>query len=334
MNAQMSGGGSGGRSFEHTQKQPWMTYADAWAWYRDMKATASMKNAVLPHHYLTKELEERDHVSGSLDLKAWRFLLTRLQVIVIDDSATMNHVKTKRMGGGRPNLKELALVIAYIVKQYDRNGVDLRFLRSEEQLDNKKSADEIVAKIAATRFEGMTNITACLNKLLLEYGQRIDDWISGKRNMLGQRSKKPKCTTFYIFTDGVWQASQGKQGDYGQNAIISLVDKLVKNGLPREQVGIQFISFGDDQGGQERLRKLDQLKKRLNLKLYVFPRDALRTNTNLTRRDIVDTERFDGDIWKMLLGAINSTWDDDTPEASPLASPVSPERISALIQSG
>ena len=32
--------------------------------------------------------------------------------------------------------------------------------------------------------------------------------------------------------------------------------------------------------------------------------------------DIVDTEPFDGDIWKMLLGAFNPTFDDDDEHAS------------------
>jgi len=69
------------------------------------------------------------------------------------------------------------------------------------------------------------------------------------------------------------------------------VEKLKDLGLLDTQVGIQFIRFGNDERGMERLQKLDS-----DLHLPM---------------DIVDTTPWDGNVWKMLLGAIDRDWDDD-----------------------
>jgi hypothetical protein len=49
--------------------------------------------------------------------------------------------------------------------------------------------------------------------------------------------------------------------------VVKLLQKL---GLPAKQVGIQFISFGDN---QENLKKLETLDDDLGLNLWVLSRD-------------------------------------------------------------
>jgi len=70
---------------------------------------------------------------------------------------------------------------------------------------------------------------------------------------------------------------------------------LEKFGASEKQIGIQFIRFGKDKIGRTRLRYLDEkIKKQRGL-----------------ARDICDTTPADGNVWKMMLGSIDSAWDDD-----------------------
>ncbi|KAH8764701.1 hypothetical protein F5882DRAFT_247628, partial [Hyaloscypha sp. PMI_1271] len=59
-------------------------------------------------------------------------------------------------------------------------------------------------------------------------------------------------------------------------------------------VGIQFIRFGNNFAGQKRLKRLD---------------DNLTVEKAGVKIDIVDTEPSKGNVWKMLLGAINPWFD-------------------------
>jgi hypothetical protein len=97
----------------------------------------------------------------------------------------------------------------------------------------------------------------------------------------------------YIFTDGIW--SQGRDDLCGvQENIKVLVERLITAGKLKH-VGIQFIRFGDDPEGKERLRRLDDEPQHYDIE-----------------RDIVDTEPADGNIFKMLLGSTSSNWDQHT----------------------
>ena len=174
---------------------------------------------------------------------------------------------------GRPDVVALAEMIAYIAKRYDPDGVDLRFMGSDKKLEKCKQASEVRSTIQAVRFEGKTSITKCLNDLLGEYIQRLDNYRNGRRSMFGRRSKMPGPITYYILTDGVWM---GGNDDIGQRAIITLTKRLNELGLPREQVGIQFISFGSDEGGLARLEKLDKLNTTQAVELYVYPHRSVQ----------------------------------------------------------
>ncbi|KAI4643857.1 hypothetical protein J4E93_006870 [Alternaria ventricosa] len=79
-----------------------------------------------------------------------------------------------------------------------------------------------------------------------------------------------------------------------QNHITHLVDNLWKAGK-LQHVGIQFIRFGDDPIGKQRLEYLDND----NLKHYEVP------------GDIVDTEPSTGNVFKMLLASTDPSWDND-----------------------
>ena len=180
----------------------------------------------------------------------------------------MKATKTADYGKNRPNLKQLVELIAYIVKRFDPNGVDLRFMHSKDKLDNRKDTSKIVQSIIGNPFKGMTNLSHCLEKLLQDYVDKIDNWLNGRSDprRLFRAAERPRPISFYFFTNGVWLG-----GDhFGQDAIVRLVEKLQSAKMGRSQVGIQFISFGEDSDGLRRLAELDQLNRIYDLKLLVF----------------------------------------------------------------
>ncbi|KAF2085973.1 kinase-like protein [Saccharata proteae CBS 121410] len=87
------------------------------------------------------------------------------------------------------------------------------------------------------------------------------------------------------------QHAASPPGRTGEKAIKQIVDTLCELRASRGQLGIQFISFGND---QKRLDLLQHLDSGLKLRL-----------------DIVDTTPSNEDVWKMLLGAIEPLWDND-----------------------
>lgn len=74
-------------------------------------------------------------------------------------------------------------------------------------------------------------------------------------------------------------------------------------------MGIQFISFGQDPVA---LARMDKLDAGLGLEMYVIYLLCIIVSVLLTyHRDIVDHERSNGNVWKMILGAIDPDFDDD-----------------------
>jgi hypothetical protein len=131
-----------------------------------------------------------------------------------------------------------------------------------------------------------------LGKILEPYRAELPKALEPTRHkhFLRHWSSKGRSICIYVFTDGVWQGGLRPLGGVDEPIRI-FVDRLKELGLLDTQVGIQFIRFGNDKRGMERLRKLDS-----DLDLQM---------------DIVDTTPWDGNVWKMLLGAIDRDWDDE-----------------------
>ncbi|KIW28384.1 uncharacterized protein PV07_08052 [Cladophialophora immunda] len=95
--------------------------------------------------------------------------------------------------------------------------------------------------------------------------------------------------TWIVLTDGVWADMTGEQAvDELLDDLIAALDKVPNNGLLRRPVHVEFILFGYDRRGWERLLRLDSEPK---------------------YRGIVDTEPENGNIYKMLLGKFLNEWD-------------------------
>lgn len=62
----------------------------------------------------------------------------------------------------------------------------------------------------------------------------------------------------YVFTDGAWQPRSNLE-----KLIQKLANTLTALQQPEDQFGIQFIRFGNDPDGIERLERLDDLPETL-----------------------------------------------------------------------
>lgn len=213
----------------------------------------------------------------------------RDHVFLIDDS--------KSMGPYWPQVTKTFSALSYLVKRVDPDGIDLHFTNSLETYHSRRTR-HLLEKVQRRKPAGQCDMKSRLGKILEPYRAELPKALEIRHKPflgidLRHWSSKGRSICIYVFTDGVWQGESRFLGGVDEPIRI-FVEKLKELGLLDTQVGIQFIRFGNDKGGMERLQKLDS-------ELYL-------------PMDIVDTTPYDGNVWKMLLGAIDRHWDDEDEE--------------------
>ncbi|KAK3645604.1 hypothetical protein LTR56_009044 [Elasticomyces elasticus] len=238
---------------------PYLSVQELQDWYTRVKA--GDKSAKLSkYEYLSNDLRDRDYV------------------FMIDDSEGMRPYLTA--------LKQLVLLLVYVTKKMDRDGVELYFLSSDKVHKVKSSTEAVDLLNTNLTFKSQCSIEGRLGDEIHKYCRHIDRYLK-------QHKKKPLVKrSIYILTDGALHHGDGVQG---HDIIKNLVSKVLLAGMHRMQIGIQFIRFGNDQQGIDRLDRLDHLGQSASLGL-----------------DIVDTEPADGNVWKMFHGATNARFDGDS----------------------
>ena len=158
---------------------------------------------------------------------------------------------------------KLVDLLAYILKEFDRDGIDLLFTNSSEVCKSKDHA-VLVKKTKAgyppfdvTR---CTDIEFRLGPILHEYTKSLRK--SSHKGVTSRVISKVsnfvhpvRCLNIYVFTDGMWQP-----GDAIADDILDVINTLIETRRRGNQVGVQFIRFGNDPDGCERLRDLDLLR--------------------------------------------------------------------------
>jgi hypothetical protein len=160
-------------------------------------------------------------------------------VIIIDDSESMRKHHWEDM-------TELLGIIAYMIKSYDKDGLDLYFAQSNTKHNGDTSSKlvGIVQKRKHAEGLGYTDMSVRLEQILGEYTGKIQSqkW----QNII------TRGLNVYIFTDAIWTPLCDIVP-----AIDKMVETLVTHKLPEKQVGLQFISFGDDAECLKRLKLVD-----------------------------------------------------------------------------
>lgn len=189
-----------------------------------------------------------------------------------------------------PQVKKVMELLMDILKQSDpdgRTGVDVHFTMNSKMIPRVKRSKEVSRVLDTSIAAGVSNMEAKLASILHGYLAKIDRpkltrflWTSSPKAMT------PWGLNLYVLTDGMWQPKNDPS-----RIIKPLIRGLRERNLPENQVGIQFIRFGHQQKGAALLDYLDA-----------------DTSSGL---DIVDTEPAEGNVLKMLLGAVNHWFDDD-----------------------
>ena len=145
-----------------------------------------------------------------------------------------------------PKVNETFKALSYIVKETDKDGIDLYFTNSDTFYKNIKKTSKLLPIVEGhkQRDNSTTDINFRLTKILDPY----------KTNLENRRwfRSEPKPLSLYILTDGMWEAECT-----AVEPIRDAVRKLDDLRRGDTQIGIQFISFGDNPIGLERLVHLD-----------------------------------------------------------------------------
>ena len=136
-------------------------------------------------------------------------------------------------------------VLAWIVKKFDDDGFEMCFTISAIQ---KHFADtsKAVAVLGKIKLYTYSNIDSRLLEILEEYQKHLES-----RKTYFRRKAKLNPLSLYVFTDAAWPNSDAV------GPVEAMIAKLHQLGFGKEQVGIQFIRFGNHTSGMEKLKYIE-----------------------------------------------------------------------------
>ena len=142
--------------------------------------------------------------------------------------------------------------LAGLVKQYDKDGVDLFFTLSEERHKFKKRKEvlHIIRQYRPPEGHRTCDITKKLDLILHEHLDGLRNRSRTRNTIFGP--KKP--ITIFVLTDAVWQEQSDPAGVI-RTAVAALRDPNLN--AREDQIGIQFIRFGNREDLEQRLGRLD-----------------------------------------------------------------------------
>lgn len=154
----------------------------------------------------------------------------------------------------------LFYVFGYLVKKFDANGLEMYFTVSEKK-KTFKNTTPAVSLLKTIKHTTYSNIDLRLEYILRKYQTDLENQQRRKAEakvvkreftlVNRARPKVVKPLSLYVFTDAVWH-----HGD-AIAPIEAMIEKQQQLTLPREQVAIEFIRFGNDPTGIGNLEYLD-----------------------------------------------------------------------------
>ena len=226
--------------------RPSLSIDEGHEWKRKKKAGAF---ASLHGEENLTSLDQRDHVS--YEILRLKLINRWFQIFLIDNSATMKQYSRE--------VQRVIELLAYMVKNSDKDGLDIYFTQSVKKVNSPKSS-KLSTSIQQEHFRGITDMRGRLQTLCQEHINKFGTSITPSRSFFGRRpeSQPQRPISFYILTDAKWQPT-----DVGAFIKKDLVQSMIAKRCPKEHVAIQFIRFGNDQAS---INKLDALDHGLGLK--------------------------------------------------------------------
>jgi hypothetical protein len=125
--------------------------------------------------------------------------------------------------------------LAYLVKRFDLDGIDLSFTTSSEQCHGQHRT-EMLERLANIQYRGDGQMELILGRILGDSNNTV--WRKA-RQLLGRKNNWGK--SIYVLTDGRWFGD-----DESLCGIPELIQRVVSKLDAGAKLGIQFIQFGDD----------------------------------------------------------------------------------------
>ncbi|KUI67132.1 Mitogen-activated protein kinase kinase 1 [Cytospora mali] len=215
--------------------------------------------------------------------QAMPWLRNRDHVFIIDNSKSMQEHKKAVI--------DTFTTLAYILQDADDDGLDVMFTSNWEEMRHDRRTDNLVAFVNNNfdKYGARCFIEKSLHAVITKVIERLPEKEGARRRLVNRlaRKNKGRPTSIYILTNGVWD-SKAKGVCGADTPIRQLIRELQSRNLHRSQVAIQFIHFGNDERGSERLKWLD---------------DEL--GKDYPGFDIVDHKDSTGGVWPMLVGSLD-----------------------------
>jgi len=146
------------------------------------------------------------------------------------------------------NVAKTFEALSYIVKEVDKNGLDLYFTISPIVKIGEKTTTDMVTIVRnhKRKDEAASDIGHKLTPLLEEYSRKL-----GEKRASWKSPIKP--LSLYILTDGVWEENSS-----AAEAITNVIRVLEEKKKSSTQIGIQLISFGTNRANLAKLKHLDE----------------------------------------------------------------------------
>lgn len=166
-------------------------------------------------------------------------------ILYVDDSGSMQFEEN---GERIDDLKLVLSRVAFATGLFDDDGIQVRFMNSQQQGNNIKSQQQVEQMISQTRFSGLTPM-----------GRELDAKVLQPLVLGPARSRQlRKPVLVIIITDG--QPTGESHLDIA-NIITKASRELQGSGLGRGALAFQFAQVGNDLKAREFLKQLDEHKE-------------------------------------------------------------------------
>ncbi len=147
-----------------------------------------------------------------------------------------------------PQVKRVFGLLSYMVRDCDPNGLELSFTGSSK-IFTSRSTRTLMKEVDMMTPKGLPDMRSRFGSIIAKYQAKF-----GRKTLLSffRESNHPRRLSLYVLTDAVWQPKIDLT-----TTIRSLVRSLEEHKLANKQIGIQFIRFGKDPKGIQRLEELD-----------------------------------------------------------------------------
>ena len=153
--------------------------------------------------------------------------------------------------------------LAHILEAADPNGLDVICTSDPRNMQHSKSTEKLF-RFVQDGFDKGASSACFIERALETLADKIIDKLPpgpGERKSLRawMKTDKGRPVSIYVLTNGIWNSSEAaREGTCGaERPINRLITALKGRNLRKSQLAIQFIRFGDNPTGIERLRYLD-----------------------------------------------------------------------------